>query len=187
MSEQHTLDLHLRHLSGELTPEQERFLREHHAECRSCRLDLQRLRSSCELYDSLDAPAPPPALLADLRRRAKAELRFTRRWRFIFQSPADLPWLQAFATATVIVLLAILVASLPKRTTTPAVEPVYQIAGTPDFRIAELQQQMVMLDQGDIRPGTKVTERDRSDALIDEELKNIRKRMNRLARQVLAD
>jgi len=187
MSESHTLHLHLLYLSGELTPEQEQLIEDHHRDCRLCRLDLQRLQSTLERYQRLETESPPAELLLALRRRARQAALADWQWRLVQWLRIDWRWLRAIAVTTAMVLLAVLVARLPRQNATAMLEPLLPITTTADAHLSELKQRLSLLESGSVRPGAQMADEDRSDALIDDELKSIRSRMNELARNFLID
>ncbi|HNW59932.1 MAG TPA: zf-HC2 domain-containing protein [bacterium] len=60
-------------------------------------------------------------------------------------------------------------------------------ASAEDTWLSELRRRVALLDLGEIKPGYSLAGADPSDALIDEELRSIRSRMNDLAREMLVD
>jgi hypothetical protein len=182
MCEHYNQHLHLLFLSGELTPDQEEAMHSHHAECESCRLDLQRLQDACRTYQTAGQHAPSASTLATLRLEARRRLLSAWQWRLQQWLRVEWRWLRAAAVAAVILIMAVSVSRLPKKNMTAMLDPFAPVVQNADMHIAELKQRLALLQSGD-----GFTGQNRSDALIDGELDNIRARMNSLAREMIAD
>ncbi|OPZ67440.1 MAG: hypothetical protein BWY83_02612 [bacterium ADurb.Bin478] len=65
--------------------------------------------------------------------------------------------------------------------------PLLTATNTTDAYLSDLQRRLLLLESGSVRPGSNLEDQDRSDALVDDELRAIRNRMNDLARNILID
>jgi hypothetical protein len=170
MSEFHTIHLHLLLLSGELLPEQEEAIQEHHRECSICRADLEGIRETLRQYQVRPAAQISPAVIAVLRQsarqmvlsawQAKVQRLFHVEWR----------WLQAAALTAAIVILAVLVARSPWAVSRRPILPTVTSVEV-DQHIAALQTRLASLESGSAQNSS------RFDAVLDKELLRMRQRM----------
>lgn len=63
----------------------------------------------------------------------------------------------------------------------------YPAAVIEESQLMEIQRKAALLAAGSIKPGSGLVNAERSDALIDDELRDIRSRMNDLARSMLVE
>lgn len=186
MSEHHTLDLHLLALSGELSRRQREAMKRHLRDCTGCEADLQQIQQLLRDYDAIDQPAPPAALLAGLRTRARQmqpeHHQHPSAWLL-----SERRWLQTAAVIALLILAAVLYRNL--NTPHPAATAVglHPAAIVEEAQLQEMQRKTLLLATGSIKPGSGLTNAEWSDALIDDELKAIRSRMNDLARGMLVE
>jgi hypothetical protein len=187
MFEQHTTHWHLLFLSGELMPENEETMAEHHADCSACRRDLQRLQVALQWYEKAVAPPPSPQVLIALRARARRQILQSWQWRLAQWLHLDWSRLRTTAITVTMILMAVWISRLPRQNATAMLEPFAPMTHIADVQISNLRQRMAILDQSASGSGSPKSDQNSSEALFDDELKNIRNRMNRLARDILAE
>ncbi|HPI74656.1 MAG TPA: hypothetical protein PK843_03370 [bacterium] len=187
MLERHTQSLHLLYLSGELSYDQQQALHEHHRDCRICRLDLQQMQETLQLYRSAGAETVSPAVTATLLAEARRRQLTAWQWWISQRLHVDWHWARAMALTAFLVLLAVMVARLPQQNSSAMLAPLITATSATDAYLSDLQRRLLVLESGSVRPGRNLEDQDRSDALVDDELRAIRMRMNDLARDILID
>lgn len=176
MSDTHTFHLHLLLLSGELLPEQEEAIREHHHECSLCRADLEQVQQVLHHYHSLPQARVAPAVLAGLQRSAREAV--LPAWQAGLQRllHVEWRWLQAAALTAAIVVLAVLIA----RSDRP-ISRHERIAAVTSLDVeqgmATLQHRLAALSAGTVTAMPTDPGRSTFDALFDRELGRVRHRM----------
>jgi len=187
MLEKHTQSLHLLYLSGELSYDQEQVLHEHHRVCRTCRLDLQHLQETLQRYRAAGTETVSSAVTATLMAEARRRQLNTWQWWISQRLHVDWRWTRAMALTAFLVLLAVMVARFPRQNSSAMLAPLLTATNTTDAYLSDLQRRLLLLESGSVRPGSNLEDQDRSDALVDDELRAIRNRMNDLARNILID
>ncbi len=187
MLERHTQFLHLLYLSGELSHDQEQALHEHHLGCRACRLDLQHLQETLQRYRALGTETVSSAVTAKLTAEARRRQLSAWQWWISQRLRVDWRWARAMALTAFLVLLAVMVARLPRQNSSAMLAPLLSATNTTDAYLSDLQRRLLLLEIGSVRPGRNLEDQDQSDALVDEELRAIRNRINDLARNILID
>lgn len=187
MLERHTQSLHLLYLSGELSYDQEQGMHEHHRVCRVCQLDLLRLQETLQHYCTASTETVSSAVIASLVAEARRRQLSAWQWWISQRLHVDWHWARAMALTAFLVLLAVMVARLPRQNSSAMLAPLFTATNTTDAYLSDLQRRLLLLEIGSVRPGRNLEDQDRSDALVDDELRAIRNRMNDLARNILID
>jgi hypothetical protein len=178
MSEFHTTHLHLLLLSGELLPEQEEAIQEHHEECSLCRSDLQRIQETLQQYRVRPLSQVSPAVAVAMRQAARQVV--LAAWQVKVQRlfHVEWRWLQAAALTAAIVILAVMVARSP-RTVSRRSNVSAATSAEVDQKIAALQSRLASLESGSERSSRDF------DALLDRELMRMRRRMQEWSSDLL--
>lgn len=187
MHERHTQSLHLLYLSSELSYDQEQAMHEHHRVCRACQLDLQHLQETLKHYRAFGAEAVSSSVTAALAAEARRRQLTAWQWWISQRLHVDWHWARAAALIAFLVLLAVMVARVPRQNSSAMLAPLFTATNTTDAYLSDLQRRLLLLESGSVRPGRNLEDQDRSDALVDDELRAIRNRMNDLARNILID
>lgn len=178
MSECHTTHLHLLFLSGELLPEQEEAIREHHEDCSLCRSDLEKIRETLQQYPVRPLSQVSPAVITALQQAARQVV--LAAWQVKVQRlfHVEWRWLQAAALTAAIVILAVMMARSPRTLSRLPNVPAATSAEV-DQKIAALQNRLASLESG--------SERGRRDfdAVLDRELVRMRRRMQEWSSDLL--
>lgn len=176
MSDTHTFHLHLLLLSGELLPEQEEAIREHHHECSLCRADLEQVQQVLHHYRALPQARVAPEVLAGLQRSARQAV--LPAWQAGLQRllHVEWRWLQATALTAAIVVLAVLIARSNRAISRH--EPVTAVTSLEvEQGMATLQHRLAALSAGRATAMPSDPGRNTFDALFDRELGRVRHRM----------
>jgi hypothetical protein len=176
MSDPHTIHLHLLLLSGELLPEQEEAIREHHCECSVCRADLDKIRHALQQYQAQPESQASPAVIAGLQRAARQVVPSAWQGKIQRLFHVEWLWLQAAALTAAIVVLAVMVARSSRMVTRPL--PVSTASSVEVDQNLTVLQNRLALFQTEIKTETNSSRTANTfDALVDKELVRVRQRM----------